>query len=214
MKNVFATMLLIGASHALAGTIVSQGDTPAIPTASIYGDELNASKVVAWQTGSYGYDNVHIQVVIAGLAKDIGKFGAIFSSTLSTSLGPGATALYLDSGVAFSTSFQTMDLLSGANLSLAPNTTYYLTIGTLRVLWGIDVADPSPVLDAGVSLLGRTETSAIGCNAPDCDYPKLFSYSVPMFSVTGDVVTPEPANGDVALALAGLGVLMRRFWRR
>jgi hypothetical protein len=35
-----------------------------------------------------------------------------------------------------------------------------------------------------------------------------------MFSVTGDVVTPEPANGDVALALAGLGVLMRRFWRR
>jgi hypothetical protein len=87
MKNVFATMLLIGASHALAGTIVSQGDTPAIPTASIYRDELNESKVVAWQTGSYGYDNVHIQVVIAGLAKDIGKFGAIFSSTLSTSLG-------------------------------------------------------------------------------------------------------------------------------
>jgi hypothetical protein len=222
MKLLLA-FVLISAAALNAGTIViSQGATPGTFSQPMNGPAGYTGFVdVGWTTGSSGYSNVAIDATLLGA--DSG--GDLVDAYLTTSVGTSSQspAFATATGIAVSGSYSSVDLFSG--LTLAANTSYYLTIVPEvadRVYWGIDNSQPAPTLDTGVGIIPATFCSLdiSGCAtfppataSFDPQSPAYFPLGAnPIFSVTQeDSTVPEP--GSMALfstGLIGLGLLIRR----
>jgi hypothetical protein len=219
MKNAFV-LILLAAAGLHAGTIViSQGTTPGDFSQPMTGpDGFTGYVDVGWTTGSSSYSNVEIDATLLGADQGLDLVDAYLTTTAGT--GTTSPAYATSTGIAVSDSgYSSVALFTG--LSLAANTSYYLTIApesSDQVYWGIDDNQPNPVLDTGVSIIAASFCTDDSGNCADFapassgfDSPGSLGAN-PIFSVTQESAsTPEPATSVLlAAGLALAGILRRR----
>lgn len=189
------------------GTIVAvQG--PASSALPIFNSAPIQIGYASW-TQSGSYDDVSI---IASLGDESsGDTGVAY---LSTSIGPGATALDIQSFSFPGGGAGPVTLFSG--LTLGPGT-YFLVVAPsdgqtfVEASWS-ETSSPAVVSDFGETTNGFGVASFISlANPPAVDWASVPDLNL-LFSVTGNSV-PEPSSG-VLLGSALLGLTtLRRHWR-
>jgi hypothetical protein len=225
VRLLLVTVLSAGLGLHASTTVISQGNNPSDWSQNLFGPDFRTYAEVGWQTGPTGYTDVTITAML--LAAD--QTGDVVDAYLTSSIGPGATAVYEQDGITVSNnSYANVTLFSG--IALAANTDYFLTLAPeagSSLAWAEDATydfdtstflQPPLVMDSGVSFLGPpgycTDDGA-GCNDPAPTSPFYDTGIIPIFSVTDyGSGTPEPSPGILVVAGLAAGWLLKLRKRR
>lgn len=210
----FAVALMSTAPAVLAGNIAS------VAPADEYSRALLAEGIgvysVGWsQTGSYTNVTIRMALKDTGTVPTAGSVQAFLTDQVGAGTTQAANELFAPVTVSFSAGHEGM-LTLFTGLSLGPGN-YYVTMtrSASEVTTGSmgEVRIPSPVLDAGVAILGYGIAIG-GASSYIPDMMTDWAFSAWAFEVTGDPVVdgvPEPSG--LLLMGSGLAALLYRVRR-
>lgn len=198
MKTLLLSLLFASGLHAAVIAAQSGG----IAGNESYGPSQYT--VLSW-TMPFAAENVSVSATLF-TPKD-----SSLTAYLSRSIGPGAVAIYHSDHQYFASPTQVeRTLLTG--LTLDPGT-YYLVLASVDQNAGaLSFTNTTQTLAAGVTINGGTITMSANTSNPVASdfFPgSSFDY---LFSVQGDITTPEPSS--VLLTAAGIVCLVAIASRR